>query len=138
MVGTRSKEGRMAVTGTRTPSAIVPKEEQAGVDMMSHDGHPAEERDLGAAAGLNDTARAGEAQVARDDQPRGSGERQQRKQHPKYQPEGHGAGPQLQQHKQRRRSRPRGLRGPRPPPLPRAAPEQLGAAASTGDMARTK
>jgi hypothetical protein len=125
----------MAMMGARTPSAIVPKEEQAGVDMMLLDGHPAEGRDLGAAAGMNDTARAGEAQVARDDQPRGSGERQQRKQYPKYQPKGHGAGPRHQQHRQRRRSRPR---GPRPPPLPRAAPEQLGAAASTGDMARTE
>ncbi len=130
MVGTRSKEERMAMTGARTPLAIMPKEEQAGVDMLSHDGHPAEGR----------AAMAGEAQVAQDDQPRGSGERQQRKQHPKYQPKGHGAGPRHQQHKQRRRSRPR---GPRPPPLPRtapprAAPEQLGAAASTGEMARTE
>jgi hypothetical protein len=89
MVGTRSKEGSMAMTGARTPSAIVPKEEQAGVDMMSLDGHPAEGRDLGAAAGMNDTARAGEAQVARDDQPRGHGERQQRKQHPKNHPKGY-------------------------------------------------
>ncbi len=140
MVGTHSKEGRMAMTGARTPSAIVPKEEQAGVDMMSLDGHPAEGRDLGAAAGMNNTARAGEAQVARDDQPRGHSERQQRKQHPKNHPKGYSAGPRHQQHKQRRRSRPR---GPRPPPLPRtappqAAPEQLGAAASTGDMARTE
>jgi hypothetical protein len=123
------------MTGAGTPSAIVPKEEQAGVDMMSQDDTPAEGRDLGAAAGLNDTDRAGEAQVARDNQPRGSGERQQRKQHPKYQPEGHGAGPQHQQHKQRRRSQPQ---RPRPPPLPWAAPEQLGAVASTGDMARTE
>jgi hypothetical protein len=89
------------MTGARTPSAIVPKEEQAGVDMMSQDDTPTEGRDLGSAAGLNDTDRAGEAQVARDDQPRGSGERQQRKQHPKYLPKGHNGGPRHQQHKQR-------------------------------------
>jgi hypothetical protein len=61
----------MAMTGTRTPSAIVPKEEQAGVDMIALGDHPADGRDLGAAASMNDTARAGEAQVARDDQPKG-------------------------------------------------------------------
>jgi hypothetical protein len=98
----------MAMTGARTPSAIVPKEEQAGVDMMSLDGTPAEGRDLGSAAGLNDTDRAGKAQMARDDQPKG-----------------HNGGPRHQQHKQ--------WTAP-----PRAAPEQLGAAASTGDMARTE
>jgi hypothetical protein len=107
------------MTGARTPSAIVPKEEQVGVDMMSQDDTPAEGRDLGLAAGLKDTDRAGKAQVARDDQPRGSGERQQRKQHPKYQPKGHGAGPRHQQQKQRRKSRPQ---RPPPPPLPRTAP----------------
>jgi hypothetical protein len=83
----------MAMTGARTPSAIVPKEEQTGVDMIPHGDHPAEGRDLGAAATMIDTARAGEAQVARDDQPRGHGERQQRKQHPKNQPKGYSAGP---------------------------------------------
>ncbi len=87
----------------------MPKKEQAGVDMMSLGGHPADGRDLGAAAGMNDTARAGEAQVAWDDQPRG-----------------YGAAPRHQQHKQRRRSR----------PPPRVAPEQQVAAASTGDSAR--
>ncbi len=96
------------MTGARTPSAIVPKEEQAGVDMMSLGGHPADGSDLGAAGGMNDTARAGEAQVARDDQPRG-----------------YGAGLRHQQHKQRRRSR------------PQVAPEQQVAASSTGDSART-
>ena len=125
MVGTRSKEGRMAMTGARTPSAIVPKEEQAGVDRMSQDGTPAEGRDLGAAAGLNDTDRAGKAQMARDDQPRTTGERQQHKRHSKYQPKGHKGAPRHQQHKQRTAP-------------PRAAPEQLGTAASTGDMARTE
>jgi hypothetical protein len=113
------------MTGARTPSAILPKEEQAGVDMMSQDNTPTEGRDLGSAAGLNDTDRAGKAQMARDDQPRTTGERQQRKQHPKYQPKGHNRGPRHQQLKQRTA------------PL-RAAPEQLGAAASTGDMARAE
>jgi hypothetical protein len=136
VVGTRSKEGRMAMTGARTPSAIVPKEEQAGVDMIPHGDHAAEGRDLGAAATMIDTARAGEVQVARDDQPRGHGERQQRKQHPKNQPKGYSAGPRHQQHKQRRRSQPRGPLPQTAPP--QAAPEQLGAAASTGDMARTE
>ena len=113
------------MTGARTPSAIVPKEEQAGVDRMSQDGTPAEGRDLGAAAGLNDTDRAGKAQMARDDQPRTTGDRQQRKQLPEYQPKGHDGVPRHQQHKQRTAP-------------PRAAPERLGAAASTGDMARTE
>jgi hypothetical protein len=80
VVGTRSKKGSMAMTGARTPSAIVPKEEQAGVDMMWLGDHPADGRGLGAATGMNDTARAGEAQVARN-------------QHPKNQPKGYGAGP---------------------------------------------
>ncbi len=123
MVGTRSKEGKMAMTGARTPSAIVPKEEQDGVDMMPQDDIPTEGRDLGSAAGLNDTDRAGKAQMARDNQPRTTGERQQRKQHSKYQPKGHNGARRHQQHKQRMAP-------------PRAAPKQLGAAASTGDMAR--
>jgi hypothetical protein len=41
------KEGSTAKTGTRTPSAIVPKEEQAGVNMIPHGDHPADGRDLG-------------------------------------------------------------------------------------------
>ncbi len=125
MVGTPSKEEKMAMTGARTPSAIVPKEEQDGVDMMPQDDTPTEGRDLGSAAGLNDPDRAGEAQVALDDQPRGSGERQQCKQHAKHQPKGHNGILRHQQHKHRTAP-------------PRAAPEQLGAAASTGDMARTE
>jgi hypothetical protein len=89
---------------------------------------------------MSDTARAGEAQVARDDQPRGYGEGQQRQRHPKNQPKGCSTGPRHQQHKQRRRSRPR---EPRPPQLPRpgpprVAPEQQVAAASTGDTARAE
>ncbi len=125
MVGTHSKEGRMAMTGARTPSAIVPKEDQDGVDMMPQDDTPAEGRDLGSAAGLNAPDRAGKAQVARDDQPRGSGERQQRKQHAKHLPKGHNGGPRHQQHKQRKAP-------------PRAAPEQLGAAASTATWPERK
>ncbi len=129
------------MTGARTPSAIVPKEEQAGVDMMSLGGHPADGRDLGAAAGMDNTARAGLAQVARDDHPKGYGKGQQRLRHPKDQPRGCGTGPrhqqqpQDQQGKKRRppQEQPRSL--PRTAP-PRTAPEQLGAAASTGNMAR--
>jgi len=60
--------------------------------------------------------------VARDDQPRTTGERQLHKQHLKYQPKGHNGGPRHQQHEQRKAP-------------PRAAPEQLGAVASTGNMA---
>ena len=93
------------MTGKGTSSAIVPKEDQDGVDMMPQDDTPAEGRDLGSAAGLNAPDRAGKAQMARDDQPRTTGERQQHKQ----------------------RTAP-----------PRAALEQLGTAASTGDMARTE
>jgi hypothetical protein len=151
------------MAGTRTQSAIVPKEEQAGVDMMSLGGHPADGRDLGAAAGMNDTARAGEAKVARDDQPRGYGEGQQRQRHPVDQPKGCGAGPRHQQHQQdlwgKRRKPPQkqpwppSAAPPLPrtapplprtaPPLPRTAPpqvapEQLGAAASMGDTARAE
>ncbi len=113
------------MTGKGTSSAIVPKENQDGVDMMPQDGTPAEGRDLGSAAGLDAPDRAGEAQVARDDQPRTTGERLQHRQHSKYQPMGHNGGPRHQQHKQRKAP-------------PRAAPEQLGAAASTGNMARTE
>jgi hypothetical protein len=106
----------MAIAGTGMPSAIRPKE----VDVTVRGGPPADGR-VRAAASPGDSARAGKAQVARDDQPRGCG-----------------AGPRHQQHKQRRRSR---LWEPRPPQLPRpapprVAPEQQVAAASTGDSAR--
>jgi hypothetical protein len=57
----------MGMTGGGTSSAIVPKEEQAGVDMIPHGGNPAEGRDLGAAENMIDTVRAGKAQVARND-----------------------------------------------------------------------
>jgi len=125
VVGTRSKEEGMATAGSGSPSAKVPKEDQDGVDMMPPGGTPAEGWDLGSAAGLDAPDRAGEAQVARDDQLRTTGERLQHRQHSKYQPMGHNGGPRHQQHKQRKAP-------------PRAAPEQLGAAASTGDMARTE
>ena len=125
VVGTRSKEEGMATAGSGSPSAKVPKEDQDGVDMMPPGGTPAEGWDLGSAAGLDAPDRAGEAQVARDDQLRTTGERLQHMQHSKYQPMGHNGGPRHQQHKQRKAP-------------PRAAPEQLGAAASTGDMARTE
>jgi hypothetical protein len=118
----------MAMTGARTPSAIVPKEEQAGDDMMLLGGHTADGRDLGAAAGMKDTARAGEVQVARDGQPRGCG-----------------AGPRHQQHPQDQRGKRRKPPQEQPPPPllprsapPRGAPEQLGAVASTGDTARAE
>ena len=42
----------MAMAGEGTPSAIVPKEEQAGVDMIPHGGNPVEGRDLGAAENM--------------------------------------------------------------------------------------
>jgi hypothetical protein len=54
---------------------------------------------------MNDTARAGEAQVARDDQPKGYGTGQQRQRHPKDQPKGCGAGPRHQQQPQDQRGK---------------------------------
>jgi hypothetical protein len=66
--------------------------------------------------------------MPRGNQPKGRGKGQPRQQHPKDQPKGCGAGPRHQQDKRRRRLRPR---------PPQAAPEQLGAAASTGDAAKT-
>jgi hypothetical protein len=76
---------------------------------------------------MGDSARAGKAQVARDDQPKGYGAGQQRQRHPEIQPKGCGAGPRHQQDKQRRRS-----------PL-LAAPEQQAATEEekkTGQQAR--
>ena len=81
------------MTGKGTSLAIVPKEDQDGVDMMPLGDTPAEGRYLGSAAGLNAPDRAGKAQMARDGQPRTTGERQQHKQHSKYQPKGHNGGP---------------------------------------------
>jgi hypothetical protein len=110
----------MAIAGTGMPSAIRPKE----VNVTVRGGPPADGR-VRAAASTGDSAREGKAQVARDDQPRGYGEGQQRQGHPKDQPKGCGAGPRHQQHKQRRRSR---------PAPPRAAPEQQ---AATGEEKKT-
>jgi hypothetical protein len=64
------------MTGTGRSSAIVPKEEQAGDDMIPHGDNPADRRDLGAAENMTDTARAGKAKVARNDQHKGYGKGQ--------------------------------------------------------------
>jgi hypothetical protein len=120
----------MAATGTGTPSAIEPTEDQGTeVGVTVSNGLPVDRRDLGATADTDDTARAREAQMPRGNPPKGHGKGQPRKQRPKDQPKGCGAGPRHQQDKRRRRSRPRELRPPQ------AVPEQLGAAASTGDAA---
>ncbi len=105
------KEEEMVMTGGEAPSAIVPKEEQAGVDMIPHGGNPAEGRDLGAAENMIDTARAGEAQVARSDQ------------------QGKGKTQTAAQCKQGR-SRPRRA--------PRAAPERQGASTDLDNGAGTE
>jgi hypothetical protein len=111
----------MATTGTGTPSAIEPTEDQGTeVDVTVGSGLPVDRPDLGATADADDTARAREAQMLRDNQPKGHGKGQPRQQHPKDQPKGCGAGPRHQQDKQRRRSWPR---EPRPAP-PWVAPEQ--------------
>jgi hypothetical protein len=120
----------MAMAGTGTPSAIEPTEDQGtGVDVTGGSGLPVDRRDLEATADAGDTARARKAQMPRGNQPKGHGKGQPRQQHPKDQPEGCGTGPRHQQDQRRRRSR---------PAPPRAAPEQLGAAASTGDTARAE
>ncbi len=84
-----------------------------------------------------DTARAGKAQVARNDQHKGYGKGQQCQRHPKDQPRDCGARPRHQQQPQDQRGKrcrpPLPLRAP-----PRTAPEQLGVAASTGDVARAE
>ena len=85
------QEEEMAMTGGGTPSAIVPKEEQAGVDMIPHGGNPADGRDLGAAENMIDTARAGKAQVARNDQRKGktqtAAQRKQERSRPRRAPQ---------------------------------------------------
>jgi len=58
------KEGSMVMTGTGTPSAIEPTEDQGtevGVTVSSS--LPIDRRDLGATADTDDTARAREAQM---------------------------------------------------------------------------
>jgi hypothetical protein len=60
------KEGSMATTGTGTPSAIRPIEDQTGADVIVRSGLPAEGQDLGAAASTSGAARAEEAQMAQE------------------------------------------------------------------------
>jgi hypothetical protein len=126
------------MTGTGTPSAIEPTEDQGTeVGVTVNSGLPVDRRDLGATADADHTARAREVQMPRGDQPKGYGTGQPRQQHSKDQPKGYGAGPRHQQHPQdQRRRRLQLRRQPRPPAPPQAAPEQLGAAASTGDAAK--
>ncbi len=88
------------MTGKGTSSAIVPKEEQAGVDMIPHGGNPVEGRDLGAAENMIDTVRAGKAQVARNDQHKGHGKGQLRQRPPKDQPKDCAVRPRHQQQSQ--------------------------------------
>jgi hypothetical protein len=90
----------MAIAGTGMPSAIRPKE----VDVTVRGGPPADGR-VRAVASTGDSARAGEAQVARDDQPKGYGKGQQHQRHPKDQPKGCGAGPRHQQPQDQRGKR---------------------------------
>jgi hypothetical protein len=133
------------MTGTGTPLAIVPKEEQAGVDMIPHGDNLADGRDLGAAENMIDTARAGKAQVARNDHHKGYGKGHQRQLHPKDQTRDCGAGPRHQQQPQDqqgqgktqtaaqlKQERSRLCRAPR------AAPEQQGASADPGNEAGTE
>jgi hypothetical protein len=56
----------MATTGTRTPSAKEPKEDQAGVGATVSGGLPADRREMGATTATSDTARAGRAQAVRE------------------------------------------------------------------------
>jgi len=95
------------MTGKGTSSAIVPKEEQAGVDMIPHGGNPVEGRDLGAAENMIDTDRAGKAQVARNDQHKGYGKGQLRQRPPKDQPKDCAVRPRHQQQSQDQRSGPK-------------------------------
>jgi hypothetical protein len=112
------------MTGTGTPSAIEPSEDQGTeVGVTYSSGLPVDRRDLGATAEADHTARAREAQMPRGDQPKGYGTRQPCQQHPKDQPKGYGTVPRHQQHPQeQRRRRSQLLRQPRPPPLQRLSP----------------
>ena len=135
----------MAMAGGGTPSAIVPKEEQAGVDMVPHGGNPVDGRDLGAAENMIDTVRAGKAQVARNDQHKGYGKGQLRQRPPKDQPKDCAERPWHQQQSQDQQGRVKNesaaqrkqeryrLRRP-----PRAAPEQQGTSADLGNAAGTE
>jgi hypothetical protein len=117
-------EGNMATTGRGTPSAIEPTEDQGTeVDVTVSSGLTVDRRDLEATADAGYTARAGEAQLPWDDQPKGYGMGQQRQRHPKYQLKGCGVEPRHQQHPQDQRGKRR--RQPQkqlePPLLPWAA-----------------
>jgi hypothetical protein len=54
----------MATSGTGTPSANEPKEDQTGVGATVGGGPPADGQDMGATTGASDTAGAQEAQEA--------------------------------------------------------------------------
>jgi hypothetical protein len=56
----------MATTGTRTPLAKEPREDQAGVSATVGGSQPADGRDMGATTATSDTAGAGGAQAARE------------------------------------------------------------------------
>jgi hypothetical protein len=56
----------MATTGTRTPLAKEPKEDQAGVSATVGGSQPADGRDMGATTATSDTAGAGGAQAAQE------------------------------------------------------------------------
>ena len=52
VVGTRSKEGGMAMAGEGTPPTVESSENRAGADMAAGGGLPAEGQDRGATAGV--------------------------------------------------------------------------------------
>ncbi len=56
MVGTHSKKGGMATTGTGTQSAEEPREDQAGVGETVGGSLPVDGRDIGAKTATSDTA----------------------------------------------------------------------------------
>ena len=133
------------MAGKGTPSAIVPKEEQAGVDMIPHGGNPVEGRDLGAAENMIDTDRAGKAQVARNDQHKGYGKGQLRQRPPKDQPKDCAVKPRHQQQSQDQQGQvknesaaQRKQERSRPRRAPRAAPEPQGALTDPDNGAGTK
>ncbi len=56
----------MATTGTRTPLAKGPRQDQVGVSATVGGSQPADGRDMGATTATSDTAGAGGAQAARE------------------------------------------------------------------------
>jgi hypothetical protein len=67
VVGTHSKEGRMAMAGEGTPPTIESSENRAGADMAAGGGLPADGQDRGATAdagGMNKAEGAQEAGAA--------------------------------------------------------------------------